>query len=464
MFLREDSKYAIIRQIGKGGTSTVYLARHKALEVLRAVKQIPKNPITEECYFVERAILSRVNIKGLPVIYDVEEDEENWYIIEEYIQGESFRDVMRVEQNLCRLMEHMCTICDILTELHHITPEAVIYNDLKAENVLISQKGVYVVDFGNCQIVNRQSSGNLLASRSGVSPEQIAQKRLDIQTDVYGIGVLLQEIYQLHPEFFRNRKEEIEYIISGCMEKEPKERFATPEIVKNLLQQVFLQEESKSHNQGNVYVYGSRRYAGGTHFSVGFVKYLSDRRVNAVYKETDSEYGISKLLDRSGKNLKYVNEMYQYQNCRMLPDYGGFVKESIEKLKHADFVSVYDCGQNCDHTVGDNAICDSTACGRTIFDKTICERDTVIVVIADVKGYGNLDFGKFSGKEDKNQNNIVYIANFADEEGVRKLARQTGIRAIQMPYFPNPFCYGKEVCKFYEMVFEAVLGRNSGRK
>ena len=90
-------KYEKISLLGEGGTSQVFLVRHKILGTLRAMKRISKNSINEKCYNSEVNILNMIEIDGIPVVYDVEEDLEYWYIIEQYIEGH--RPLCRLRQN-----------------------------------------------------------------------------------------------------------------------------------------------------------------------------------------------------------------------------------------------------------------------------------------------------------------------------------------------------------------------------
>ena len=98
IFDNPHSKYEFHKVLGRGGTSVVYLVRHKLLGELRALKAIPKSETNHRSYFAETSILSRMKIKGIPQLYDVEEDENYWYILEEYIQGIAFRDYIESEE------------------------------------------------------------------------------------------------------------------------------------------------------------------------------------------------------------------------------------------------------------------------------------------------------------------------------------------------------------------------------
>lgn len=93
-------KYRIISTLGAGSSSTVYLAEHLILKVYRAIKCIPKDTVrrfsagSEEFPLAEANLLKTLNHPGIPLIYDIDEDEHNIYMIEEFIQGDSLETLV----------------------------------------------------------------------------------------------------------------------------------------------------------------------------------------------------------------------------------------------------------------------------------------------------------------------------------------------------------------------------------
>ena len=81
--------------LGSGSSSTVYLAEHLKLKIFRAIKRIPKcltekSSLSQEVDFPQEAdLLKNLNHPGIPLIYDIDEDDDYIYMIEEFIQGES---------------------------------------------------------------------------------------------------------------------------------------------------------------------------------------------------------------------------------------------------------------------------------------------------------------------------------------------------------------------------------------
>lgn len=103
--------------IGRGRSGTVFLARHLGLDEERAIKRVRR---TESGFIQEAALLKRLRHPGIPIIYDLEIDENYYYLIEEYLCGESLYariertgslqtgELIRLGIELCRIMRIIC--------------------------------------------------------------------------------------------------------------------------------------------------------------------------------------------------------------------------------------------------------------------------------------------------------------------------------------------------------------------
>lgn len=88
-------KYELIRTLGRGRCSTVYLAKHLELDEYRAVKCVSKMDTDYERFKKEALILKRLRHPGIPIVYDLEEEAFQSYLIEEFLEGDSFYDLIR---------------------------------------------------------------------------------------------------------------------------------------------------------------------------------------------------------------------------------------------------------------------------------------------------------------------------------------------------------------------------------
>lgn len=139
-------KYRIDRVIGRGRSGTVFLARHLALDEWRAIKRVPR-----ECqgFAREAAVLKELKHPGIPVIYDLEEDSSYYYLIEEYLDGESLYALIERQGGLARAkaFSYGIELCRIISYLHSIEPNPILYLDLQPRNILICQGALKLIDF-----------------------------------------------------------------------------------------------------------------------------------------------------------------------------------------------------------------------------------------------------------------------------------------------------------------------------
>ena len=146
-----EHTYRILREIGRGGMSTVYLAEHLRLGTQWAVKQVRKNQIRRFDVALEANILKRLSHPMLPRIIDIFEDPEYIYIVEDYVAGISMEQYLarfgKVDEALA--VEWFKAVCEALIYLHS-RPNPIIYRDMKPSNIIVRPDGTLkLVDFGN---------------------------------------------------------------------------------------------------------------------------------------------------------------------------------------------------------------------------------------------------------------------------------------------------------------------------
>ena len=90
-----EDTYEIVSLIGRGGMSSVYLARHKRLGTRWAVKEVPKNQTASFDFLAESNILKRLSHPMLPRIVDIFEDDRRVLLVEDYVEGITLADLLK---------------------------------------------------------------------------------------------------------------------------------------------------------------------------------------------------------------------------------------------------------------------------------------------------------------------------------------------------------------------------------
>ncbi len=196
-----DNRYTVLEHIGGGGMAEVYRAHDNLLDRAVALKVL-RTQFTNDDEFVTRfrreakaaAGLSHPNIVN---IYDVGRDEDIYYIVMEYISGETLKDKI-VREAPIGTNEAVNIIIEIAEALEHAHQNNLVHCDIKPHNILITRSGrVKVTDFGIARAVTSTTmtqTGTILGSVHYFSPEQARGSVIDLKSDIYSLGIVLYEM------------------------------------------------------------------------------------------------------------------------------------------------------------------------------------------------------------------------------------------------------------------------------
>lgn len=140
-----DGRYEILKEIGRGGMSIVYLAMDSRLKKSLVVKDIRKrsnsnHEILINSLVIEANMLKKLEHPALPRIYDIIETKNGIYVVMDYIEGESLKEKLEREHRVSaeEVVEWAKQLSDVLAYLHNRKPNPIIYRDMKPDNIMLT--------------------------------------------------------------------------------------------------------------------------------------------------------------------------------------------------------------------------------------------------------------------------------------------------------------------------------------
>ena len=279
-----DGKYEILKEIGRGGMSIVYLARDNRLNKQWAVKEI-KNDGSKSTQTLlkglerEANILKNVDHPVLPRIVDIINSRGTIYVVMDFIEGTNLGDVLKQEgaQSQEDVIEWGRELASALDYLHSMNPP-IIYRDMKPANVMLKPEGgVKLIDFGTAKEYTIESNADTtaLGTRGYAAPEQFgdAQGRgiykTDARTDIYNLGATLYHMvtgmnpceppYEIKPirQWNQALSTGLEQIIMKCTQPNPDDRYQScSELLYALDHYTELDDSYKKANKKKVILFG----------------------------------------------------------------------------------------------------------------------------------------------------------------------------------------------------------------
>ena len=331
----------------------MWLAEHLGLKEYRAIKQVSKALVAYEAFRREALIMKSLRHPAIPIVYDLEEDQEFLYLIEEYLKGISLYTLIERQGVMqeAEAVHYGVQICR-LVEFLHSQGEPILYLDLQPNNLIICGSIVKIVDFGQAAYGGRIGPQTQRYGTVGcAAPEQYTTDlKLDTRTDIYAIGAVLSYMVNQAPLLGQNSSRtvsrDLEAVIARCMEPEPERRFATAgELEQQLLRLIRPQAGGIPHSEYTpslaVAVTGARPGSGTTHLAIALCRYLNSCGWDAVYEEHNESGHIRCLAEFYGVRAD-SRGLYHMGGCRMKPWYGEAV--ALEEPEAAVVIRDYGIG------------------------------------------------------------------------------------------------------------------------
>ncbi len=196
-----NDRYQIIKSIGEGGMANVYLAYDTILDRDVAVKVL-RGDLSNDEKFVRRFQREALNASSLShpnivEVYDVGDDNGQYFIVMEYIEGKNLKDLIKKRGKLTvtEVVDIMSQISDGLSVAHD---SYIIHRDIKPQNIMILENGmVKITDFGIAMAMNATQltqTNSVMGSVHYLPPEQASGKGSTLKSDIYSMGILMYEL------------------------------------------------------------------------------------------------------------------------------------------------------------------------------------------------------------------------------------------------------------------------------
>lgn len=270
-----NDRYQIIKSIGEGGMANVYLAYDTILDRNVAVKVLRGDLATDEKFVrrFQREALSASSLShpNIVEVYDVGEDNGQYYIVMEYIEGCQLKQLLkkRGRLTLSEVIDIMLQITDGLSVAHDAY---IIHRDIKPQNIMILDSGlVKITDFGIAMAMNSTQltqTNSVMGSVHYLPPEQANGKGSTLQSDIYSMGILMYEL--LTGELPYKGDNAVEIALKHLKEKIPSVRDKYPEIPQSV-ENIIIKATAKNPKN---------RYADARSMNEDLRTCLDDSRVN----------------------------------------------------------------------------------------------------------------------------------------------------------------------------------------
>ena len=196
-----NDRYEIIRSIGEGGMANVYLGHDIILDRNVAIKVL-RGDLSNDEKFVrrfQREALSASSLAHSNIVemYDVGEDDGTYYIVMEYVEGKTLKQLLKKRGSLT-LSEAIDIMVQLTDGMAHAHDSYIIHRDLKPQNIMIKDDGqIKITDFGIAMALNATQltqTNSVMGSVHYLPPEQASGKGCTIKSDIYSMGIIFYEL------------------------------------------------------------------------------------------------------------------------------------------------------------------------------------------------------------------------------------------------------------------------------
>lgn len=418
-------RYRVLGILGEGASSQVYLVEHLKLQTYRAMKRISKSHPLLSQFRLEANLLKSFHHPSIPVIYDMEEDEQYLFIIEEYVEGESLQEYLLYHDTISEeyILQLGIHICDVFAYLHSRRPSPVCYRDLKPEHIIVCGNFVKIIDFGIAVYMTNEKENVPMGTIRYAAPEQYGKESLTPAADIYALGRVLQQMEQQ----VKGCSPSLHRIIQKAVEKDTQRRYESAVELGQALEQerkrICSHTVRKSHLYTHIAVVGAGRGSGTTHIAFAITAYLNYIGQACVYQSHHERNPIEVLI-RTKDAEEMQDGIYQSGLLLGIPE-GGQVQEG--------YLCVMDFGDMTDECIAEEA--DITL---LVISGSAWRKEEAIRTIDKM---GNVE-------------NLIVLCNQGTKGSCRRYADGTGRQVYAFPQDEYPLAVTAEKRKLFEKLLQ----------
>lgn len=435
-----DGKYKVCEKLGEGAFGEVFLAVHIDLNVYRAIKRIRKDHNGFQTGRNEVSVLKNLFHPGLPIIYDIWEDDIFFYIVEEYVRGRNLADYVASKKKISEreVIAFAISICAILQYMQE--NGGICHLDIKPDNIIVNDEKIKLLDFGSGFSKNK-NYGPITATHGYAAPELYIGEDIDGRSDIYSVGRLM--MFLLSKDICRlsdiKCSESLKSVISKCIKSDKASRYENAKALKEEL--ILLSERRPTDKSVVIKVFGSMPRIGTSHFSVMLASFFYRKGYDtALFSDS-----VTPMINENVKKLTLREGVYFVDGLPVIPDYGGYA--SVDEDFYKKKILVRDCGllttEKIEEKCCEEEIC-LLVCGHTLLEI--------------------LEYNKAVGKMQKFNKEFVTCVNHAGGREYLRIRRaHIDGSCLRIPYCVDPYGFGGSEA-INEILYEVQKRQGSNRR
>lgn len=303
-----NDRYQIIKTIGEGGMANVYLAYDTILDRNVAVKILRGDLSNDEKFLrrFQREALSASSLShpNIVEVYDVGEDNGQYYIIMEYIEGRHLKELVKKRGHLT-ISEVIDIMLQVTDGIAHAHDSYIIHRDIKPQNIMCLENGlIKITDFGIAMAMNSTQltqTNSVMGSVHYLPPEQASGKGSTIQSDIYSMGILMYEL--LSGQLPYRGDNAVEIALKHLKEPLPSIRELLPDLPQSI-ENIILKATAKNPKN---------RYVDAREMHEDLKTAMDDSRVNEVRYEFPYAEGVT-------EDTKVINDIKKQSEEQKVTD------------------------------------------------------------------------------------------------------------------------------------------------